>query len=213
MSVPAFFGFNIITKTLIMDYEGAKKYILNELKLRLNSSLQYHDYNHTLDVLENARRLAASENLPQTDVTLLKTACIYHDAGMLSTYYHHEEAACEIVRRILPEYNYSASEIEIINKMIMATKLPQSAQGKLEMIICDADLDYLGRDDFFMISHKLKYEWEIFDINSLTLKEWYHLQVKFLESHTYFTKTAIETRLAGKQKNLDQIKELICLKN
>jgi uncharacterized protein len=196
-----------------MDFEGAKKYILTELKQRLNPSLLYHDYNHTMDVLESAGRIAASEKLPQTDFILLKTACIYHDAGMLTTYYNHEEAACEIVRQILPGYHYSASEIEIITSMIMATKLPQSAQGKLEMIICDADLDYLGRNDFFMISHKLKYEWELNQINILSLKEWYELQVKFLESHTYFTKTAIETRLAGKQKNLEQIKELICLKD
>lgn len=193
-----------------MDYEGAKKYIFNELKSKLKTTLYYHDLSHTMDVLESALRLATSEKLSQHEVNLLKTACIYHDAGMLTTYHNHEEAACEIAARILPEYNYSPNEIETISKMIMATKLPQSAKGKLEMIICDADLDYLGRDDFFMISHQLKYEWEVNQINKLSLKEWYELQVKFLESHTYFTKTAIETRLQGKEKNLAQIKQLIC---
>jgi uncharacterized protein len=195
----------------MMDYEGAKKYILNELKTKLKKSLYYHDLSHTMDVLDSALRLATSEKLPKTEITLLKTACIFHDAGMLNTYINHEEAACEIAARILPEYNYSPYEIETISKMIMATKLPQSASGKLEMIICDADLDYLGREDFFMISHKLKYEWEINQINTLSLKEWYELQVKFLESHTYFSETAIKTRLKGKEKNLAQIKQLICI--
>ena len=33
-----------------------------------------------------------------------------------------------------------------------ATKIPQTPLTKLEEIICDADLDYLGREDFFEIS-------------------------------------------------------------
>jgi len=197
--------------TLKMDYEGAKKYMLNELKKGLNPELYYHDFNHTMDVLNAARRIAASEGLNNNEEMLLKTACIFHDAGMLNTYNDHEEAACEIARRILPEYNYAIIEIDAICRMIITTKLPQTAQEKLEKIICDADLDYLGRDDFFMIAHRLKFEWEINKIRTLSLKEWYYLQVEFLESHTYFTHTAIETRLEGKRRNLDQIKQLICL--
>ena len=95
--------------------------------------------------------------------------------------------------------------------MIMTTKLPQSASDQLEKIICDADLDYLGREDFYMISHRLKLEWNLKNVNKTTLREWYELQVKFLENHTYFTKAACESRIKGKQTNLEQIKELICL--
>lgn len=55
--------------------------------------------------------------------------------------------------------------------MIMATKIPQSPKNKLEEIIADADLEYLGTDeaakkadDFFKELHHLH--------PSLTKEEW-----------------------------------------
>lgn len=194
-----------------MDFEGAKQYILTILEQELKPTLYYHDINHTLDVYNSAERIAALENMSPEETLLIKTASLFHDSGMLRTYTGHEEAACEIARETLPGFGYVPSEIDCICRMIMTTKLPQSASDKLEMIICDADLDYLGRADFFMISHRLKMEWDLLKINPTSLREWYELQVRFLESHKFFTKAAIESRNRGKQKNLDQIKDLICL--
>ena len=37
----------------------------------------------------------------------------------------------------------------------MATEIPQNPKTHLEMIMCDADLDYLGRYDFETISNNL----------------------------------------------------------
>jgi hypothetical protein len=93
--------------------------------------------------------------------------------------------------------------------MIMATMLPQHATNKLEMIICDADLDYLGRDDFFMISHRLKLEWHEMGQTS-RLIEWYKGQIEFLEGHHYFLESTKELRQAKKEENLAEIKELFC---
>lgn len=194
-----------------MDFEGAKNYILNALKHDLKPDLYYHDIGHTCDVLNSAQRIARLENVSESEAVLLKTAALYHDSGMLRAYTDHEEEACQIVAEVLPGFGYTKEQIGRICKMIMTTKLPQSASQKLEMIICDADLDYLGREDFFMISHRLKFEWNIQGVNVTTLKQWYELQVRFLENHTYFTKAAIETRNEGKQKNLEQIKALLCL--
>ena len=42
----------------------------------------------------------------------------------------------------------------------MATKVPQSPKNHLEEILCDCDLDYLGRDDFEKISNNLFSEWK-----------------------------------------------------
>jgi hypothetical protein len=130
---------------------------------------------------------------------------------MIRTYAGHEDASCDIAIKTLPKYGYSQNSIHSICEMIMTTKLPQSAQGKLAKILCDADLDYLGREDFFMISHRLKLEWLILEVNPTTLREWYELQVKFLEDHNYFTQAAIQSRNKGKAQNLAQIKTLICL--
>ena len=89
--------------------------------------------------------------------------------------------------------------------MIMATKVPQQPQNHLEQIICDADLDYLGRDDFFIIGDKLFAELSVYGILN-TEEEWNKLQVRFLEAHNFFTKTAIKTRKKRKDKHLRMVK-------
>lgn len=192
-----------------MDYQGVKTFVTKKLINELSSSLFYHDLNHTMDVLGSVERLALLENVTEEDTILMKTASLFHDSGMLKTYIGHEEASCEFTLETLPGFGYSQNDISLINSMIMATKLPQNAKSKLEQIICDADLDYLGRDDFFMISHRLKLEWNLFKLRTTTLKEWYFLQIDFLSRHTYFTKSAIDTREMGKQQNLNQIIEIM----
>jgi predicted metal-dependent HD superfamily phosphohydrolase len=192
-----------------MNYNGVKYFILEKLSRELNATLYYHDLSHTLDVLHSVERLADLENVTGEDLILLQTASLFHDAGMIRTYLGHEQASVEMIEEFLPHFGYNPPQIAKINKMIMTTRLPQSATGTLEQILCDADLDYLGRDDFFMIAHRLKLEWAVKNIKPTTLKEWYLLQISFLTTHRYFTKSAIESREAKKQKNLLEIHEIL----
>ena len=59
-----------------------------------------------------------------------------------------------------------------------------------------------------MIAHRLRCEWNIYN-SQTSLKEWYQIQIKFLEGHTYFTESARKLRCEKKKFNLDQIKEVI----
>jgi len=190
-----------------MNFEDARSYILERLSTELNPNLFYHTLDHTLDVFESAIRIAKKENIPENDIPLIKTAALYHDSGMLVTYDGHESASVDIAQRVLPGFGYSVQQMEVIKGMIMATKLPQNPHNKLEKVLCDADLDYLGRDDFFMISHRLKQEWHVRG-HQQSLKEWYNGQIAFLSSHVYFTESAIELRRPKKIDNLNQIKAL-----
>jgi uncharacterized protein len=192
-----------------MNYEGAKNYILNKLEKELDPRLTYHSISHTLDVLESAIRLAEMEEISATDMVLLKTACLFHDSGMLVTYRGHEEASIEICRETLPHFNYNEEETEAVCRMILSTKLPQYATLLPDKILCDADLDYLGRRDFFLISHRLKYEWDVLDIQPTTLQQWYKIQRDFLSAHHYFTQSAIMLRQDYKMENLKQV-EFMC---
>ncbi|MCY1378022.1 hypothetical protein D3C87_1448270 [compost metagenome] len=90
--------------------------------------------------------------------------------------------------------------------MIMATRIPQMPQNLLEEILADADLDYLGRDDFFTIGDRLYEELSVFGMVSNEW-DWNVLQVKFLEAHHYFTDTAIRLRKQKKEENLQKIKD------
>lgn len=192
-----------------MNFEGAKNYIVAKLEKELDPRLTYHSLSHTVDVLESAVRLAEMENLDGAEIILLKTACLYHDSGMLVTYKGHEDESIAICTETLPKFEYTNDEITAICRMIKTTKLPQCASKLPDKILCDADLDYLGRKDFFMIAHRLKYEWDMLNIHPTTLFEWYSIQKDFLVSHKYFTKSARELRQEMKLENLRQI-EFMC---
>ncbi len=189
-----------------MEVKAAVTHILEKLKQELPNYLSYHSLKHTKDVKTQAIRIAKLEGITsEIDLKLLETAAAYHDCGFLSTYNNHEEKGCEIAEQVLPLYAYTKEQIDIIKGLIMATKVPQAPKNKLEEIICDADLDYLGRDDFFEIGEHL---FEEFLFKGIVRDEisWNTLQVKFLASHQYFTKTNMNDRDPKKQENLKIVK-------
>lgn len=192
-----------------MNYKGAYKIIVPQLIKELDPNLRYHNIDHTIDVIDSAGRLAIEENIDPENQLLLKTAALFHDTGMLKTYAGHEEESAKIAQEILPNLGYSQDQIDFIGEMICTTKLPQCAKTIEQQILCDADLDYLGRDDYFMISHQLKYEWELLNMKKMSLKDWYKFQIDFLKGHTFYTKAASTLRDAGKERNLAQIRDLL----
>jgi len=191
-----------------MDYPAAKAFILGKLERGLSKDLYYHGLHHTLDVLNVTIQLCASENISPYETVLLKTAALYHDSGFLTNNTNHEKHGCEIVRKHLLQFHYSPKEIEKICGMIMATKIPQSPKNILEEIICDADLDYLGRNDFETIGNTLFKELKAYKVLS-TEEQWNRMQVSFLQGHTFFTQTNKKTRDPVKQKHLQGLKEIV----
>ncbi len=184
-----------------MNYHAAKAYILHRLKHGLSKRLTYHSLYHTLDVLHVTGELCQLENITPYDTLLLKTAALYHDSGFLIHNKNHEELGCGIAREALTRFGYEPHEIERVCGMIMATKIPQSPQNKLEEIICDADLDYLGRDDFKRIGNTLFQELRTYHVLDTEL-DWNKLQIQFLSKHAFFTTTNKLRRDTQKQTHL-----------
>ncbi len=189
-----------------MNFQAAKAFILNQLDVHLSDTLYYHGKHHTLDVLKISEKLASIENLKADDVTLLLTAALYHDSGFTRSYSDHEKHGCDIARESLPQFNYSKNDVEKICGMIIATKIPQSPKTKLEEIICDADLDYLGRNDFYTIGNTLFQELKERNFVA-SVDQWNDIQIRFLDNHHYFTTTNIETREERKQEYLRELKQ------
>ena len=191
-----------------MNYRAAKAFILDKLERELTDKLTYHGKHHTLDVLKITAELCRLENISRKETTLLKTAALYHDCGFTETYSNHEEKGCEIAMRTLPDFGYSSKDIEKICGMIMATKIPQTPTNLLEQIICDADLDYLGRDDFYSIGNTLFEEFKLYNVIK-DEQSWNRLQVGFIGGHQYFTQTTLKRRENKKQKYLRELKDLV----
>jgi uncharacterized protein len=191
-----------------MQFEKTKKFIFSKLRKELAKHLSYHSVNHIKDVYSAAENLAGLEGVAGEDLTLLLTAVLFHDSGFLMQQKGHEDISCDLAREYLPGFNYSQPQIDRICGMIMATMIPQTPHNLLEEIICDADLDYLGRDDFFTIGNNLYAELQVYGmINSE--EEWNQMQVGFLKKHHYFTKSAIKLRKVKKDEHLQQVRSML----
>ena len=137
---------------------------------------------------------------------LLKTAAIFHDAGFVEQYENNEEIGARFAEETLPNFGFKDDHIQTIKSLIYVTEIPHKPINKLQEIICDADLDYLGTDEFDMIADRLRRE--LRNMNKLDSdRKWDEIQVKFLTQHKYFTETAKKTRTKKKLQNLNRIKK------
>jgi adenylate cyclase len=199
---------NFDVKFKLIQFTDLQEIILDKLEKELPKNLYYHNVKHTVDVVTEVELIGWAEGVTDEEILLLKTAGLFHDAGHTISYKDHEDRGCEIAREFLPPYNYSEAQINRICEIIMATKLPPTPKNLLEEIICDSDLDYLGRIDFIPVSNTL-YQ-ELSDRNMIgTLNEWNKLQVKFISNHNYFTNTARTLREVNKQKQIERISAVI----
>jgi len=192
----------------LIQFTDIQEIILDKLEKELPAYLHYHNVKHTVDVVTEVELIGWAEGCTDEEILILKTAALFHDAGHTVGYDNHEYNGTLLAREMLPKYNYTPGQIEQICEAIMATRMPPKPKNLIESIMCDSDLDYLGRSDFVPVSNTL-YE-ELKAQNKIgTLNEWNKLQVKFISGHQYFTQTARSLREVNKQQQIERIQTLI----
>ena len=187
------------------QYELAFQKVESFLLENLPKQYTYHTIEHIRDVVKQAERIAKKEKIDKSIIQDIKLAAWLHDVGYIWEPNRHEARGAEYATSILTEMKFPKSKISLITGMIMATKIPQSPKNHLEQIICDADLDYLGRDDYDSNSSNLLKEIEL--SKKITQKEWLLIQEKFLKAHAYFTTTSQKLRNKRKKETLLSIQE------
>lgn len=186
------------------DWNKLYTYILNYLKEKLPPFLTYHHWQHTLHVIEMAEYIGKKEHANEYDILLLKTAALFHDSGFTTIKNGHEEEGIKLACAVLPNFGYTTKEIEIISNLIRATAIPQRPKTKLESILADADLEYLGTDSFDRIGNSLFEEFKYYNA-SLTKKDWIKIQIDFLTNHHYHTDYCIKNRTPKKIEHLNEL--------
>jgi uncharacterized protein len=174
------------------------------LKDDLPSFMVYHDLQHTKQVIDNCIFLGNIEGCSEYELEMLSVAALYHDAGFLLGSESHEMKGCFLIKAELPPYGFNPEEIEQICSMVMATKTPQMPQTKLEQILADADLFYLGTDEYVYQRNLLKKELLHFN-PKLKDEEWKEIQIDFLQTHVYHTEYGKTILAPIKQKNVESV--------
>ena len=191
------------------DYTGAIAYALNRLRTELPAHLHYHNALHTEgDVLPAVVRLARLSNVAEPDLNLLEVAAAFHDLGQIRTNLGHELIGIEIMSGVLPGLGFSPQEIGRVSGMILATRMPQTPLNDEQTLLVDADLDSLGRADFFATSKALWQERAACGLQ-IPWQTWLENQLQFLQTHRYFTPAARSLRDEGKHRNIELLERLI----
>ena len=185
------------------------QYIRDLFKEELPVGIKFHDANHTLHpergVVAIANRIALSEKISDHDRELLVAAAYFHDTGYIREYEKNEPIAARMAGRILKLMGYKPKEIETIQKMILATDLAREPKTRIEKILCDADLDNLGREDFFKLDAKLREGRRIRGLDVSDDAKWYKGTLSVIQNHKYYTSSQKKLREEGKQKNIKKL--------
>ncbi len=191
------------------DHDAAVRYALERLARELPAHLGYHCLQHTRDdVLPAAERLAQLRGLAEAGRQRLRVAAAFHDLGHVVDSLDHERIGAAIAREVLPLLGFGDDELNRIEGMILATRLPQTPVNDEQCLLVDADLDSLGRDDFLDTSRALWHERRALG-HDIPWRTWLDTQRAFLLRHRYFTDVARALRDAGKRRNVELLERLI----
>ncbi len=136
---------------------------------------------------------------------MLIAAAYFHDTGYIREYDKNEPIAARMAGRILKLIGYKPNEVEKIQKMILATDLEREPKTHMEKILCDADLDHLGREDFFILDGKLREGRRARGIDVSDDPKWYKGTLKIIKEHRFYTETQKKLREKVKQNNIKKL--------
>lgn len=197
-----------------MGLSSANKEIVDlltkKVRVLLQSSLPdglfYHNLSHTLSVVSATEWLCGEEHVGDTSSFQLILAALFHDTGFIYSYDNHEEKSCLIAIDYMKDCAISRKTIAEVKELILTTKFPHKPINLKQRILCDADLDYLGREGFYRIGSRLRKELIYRHIIDSDINSWNRFQLRFLERHTYFTETALQLLAPVKQGYIREIK-------
>jgi len=167
----------------------------------------YHGLKHVQGVVEAAEEVGKGSNLDQKSMEVVLLSAWFHDVGYYNDHERHEEASIIKAADFLEKEGISSDVIERVAACIRATKMPQSPQSLEAMVLCDADLYHLSSPAYFEWCGLMKNEFEKLWGKEYSDSEWVRENIKFFESHTYFTDYCKEKLAAGKEENYQKVKE------
>ncbi|MDX6183362.1 DUF5706 domain-containing protein [Flavobacterium sp. Fl-77] len=203
--------------------DQAEDFVSNLLKDKLSNLYSYHNFNHTLTVVNAVKELCKKEEVVDDEKTALLVAAWFHDTGYIQGYENHESESVKIAAAFLKEHGKSDDFIAIVSNLILATEKEYVPKTQLEKIIKDADYAHIMGSEYGTTCELLRYElkniWNISFSNS----EWAAENLEFLlKKHRFYTDYAQrkwqplkEKNLIALQKKIDKqkLKESIAIEN
>jgi predicted metal-dependent HD superfamily phosphohydrolase len=192
----------------ILVLQEARAVVTDLLLNKLSKNIKFHTLQHTQEVVAACETIANHQQIADDERFALLLAAWFHDTGYTSGDARgHEEVSVALAAEFMKARSLNETTVQKVIGCINATKMPQNPTTDLEKIICDADLFHLGTDQFDEKNKQLRQELQDFAHKDVSKKEWRKINIRFLESHHYFTPYANEKLQPVKEKHLADLVE------
>lgn len=190
--------------------QKAEETVFALFKDKLSPAYTYHNFNHTLRVVNAVEKLIEKEKVTQNEKTALLLAAWFHDTGYTNGPENHERQSIAIMKEFLLTASVDAEIATLAESLIHATEFAAEPQNTAEFIIRDADTSHFAGENYLALCELLRDEWKHTLQKSFTDLEW-ALENRFMLSqcHRYFTDYAKKKWQPQKDTNLALIQEKI----
>ncbi len=195
---------------LLLNIEN---YVFNLFKDNLSLDFTYHNFMHTVKVVEAIKTLSTDEQISTDLREKLLIAGWFHDTGYTKIVQGHESESANIAKEYLIEHNFDENYIKEVQDYILITALNNVPKNIGEAIVKDADNYHLGQTEYPKISELLRDEIAKICHKEFSDYEW-HVENRnfFLNIHHFYTDAAKKLWQKGKEENLiftqNKIKEI-----
>ncbi len=166
----------------------AKKFVKGIFQTKVNPLFTFHTLEHTIQVVAAAEEIEGYYQLNEEARFALFISAWFHDTGFSTGVAEwHERESIKLASDFLYQHHVPPDTILQVSTCILATHIPQTPLTFAEKILCDADLFHLGENIFHRRSSYLKQELQAYFEKNIPEDEWRQLNIKFLQSHKYFT--------------------------
>ena len=190
--------------------QKAETYVFSLFKDKLSPDYIYHNFNHTLRVVNDAKLISYEEGLSESETEEIILAAWFHDTGYVEGHDEHEEKSSVIAQKFLKENNYPDERINNIINLIKVTKLGVEPQTLTECIMKDADCSHFSDKNYCALSELLRAEWKITHNKQFTDLEWAVLNRSVLiQKHHFYTNYAQQKLQPLKEANIAELQAII----
>lgn len=190
--------------------EQSEDFVSNLLKDKLSNLYSYHNFNHTLTVVNAVKELCKKEDVDGNEKEMLLVAAWFHDTGYTFGYEKHEEESVKIATKFLKEKGQSDEFIAKVSSLILATVKEYVPKTHLEKIIKDADYAHLVGSQYETTCELLRLELKNAHNVSFSNTEWAKENLNFLlNKHRFYTDYALKKWQPLKEKNLILVQKKI----
>lgn len=183
-----------------------KQFVSNIFENELPDTCLYHNYEHTQRVVKSTKEIIENNEINDEHKEALELAAWLHDIGYTVNCMDHESHSVILSEEFLKSQNASASMIQNVSKLILATKMEHAPTDLFEEIIRDADASHFAKDYFQETSELLREELKLNQSKKINTSKWLSTNIDlFQNKHSYYTSYARKHWEPKKQENLKKM--------